>query len=309
MKLANNNDGQIVLGLDIPKTVSQINADIKKLEKQLAQVKTTGALDTSATVKQINSQIASLQAQLKTININANVDTNNAQKAGQKIGQTVSDTAQKVIDGKNINVDKLNADVKTLTNSLNKFSSKNAGFDTFKTDINGVEVSLDSLIQKLSTVDNNTDLSTIRSQANALKSAFTELQEVNRIQLSIDNGTYDAKIADLTNKTKQWTDANGEARISVKSLNDAYSELLKSKTDEDKIANAKKLDDAIKETANSVRKMNAELAKDSQIDSLHQKVQEFYDKNTATHRRWGNQLKDILSKTSSGAEITRAELD
>ena len=37
-KLANN-DGKIVLGLDIPKTASQINADIQKLEKQLKQVK------------------------------------------------------------------------------------------------------------------------------------------------------------------------------------------------------------------------------------------------------------------------------
>ena len=57
--MANNNDGQIVLGLDIPKTVSQINSDIKKLQNQLEQVKATGALDTSATVKQINAQIAS----------------------------------------------------------------------------------------------------------------------------------------------------------------------------------------------------------------------------------------------------------
>ena len=65
--MANNNDGQIVLGLDIPKTVNQINSDIKKLQNQLEQVKATGALDTSTTVKQINAQIASLQSQLKNI--------------------------------------------------------------------------------------------------------------------------------------------------------------------------------------------------------------------------------------------------
>ena len=35
--LDSNNDGKIVLGLDIPKTASQINADIQKLEKQLKQ--------------------------------------------------------------------------------------------------------------------------------------------------------------------------------------------------------------------------------------------------------------------------------
>lgn len=313
--MANNNDGQIVLGLDIPKTVNQINADIKKLEKQLAQVKATGALDTSATVKQINSQIASLQAQLKTININANVDMNNAQKAGQKIGQTVADTAQKVIDGKNINVDKLNADVKTLTNSLNKFSSKNAGFDTFKTDINGVEVSLDSLIQKLSTVDNNTDLSTIRSQANALKSAFTELQEVHKIQLSMSTGGYESKVDSLIGKTQQWVDANGNARIStdalqtaMNNLNTAYANITA--TGGNTVANQQALiqteqalDVEVKKVQSSVTSMNATMAKSSAVDSLRQKVQQFYDINTKSHRNYGVQLRTIMSELASGAEV------
>ena len=96
--MANNNDGQIVLGLDIPKTVSQINSDIKKLQNQLEQVKATGALDTSATVKQINAQIASLQSQLKNIELKANINTSNAKKAGQQVGQNNANETQKEID-------------------------------------------------------------------------------------------------------------------------------------------------------------------------------------------------------------------
>lgn len=57
---------KIVLGLDVPKTVAQINTDIRKLQKQLQKVETTGTLDTVPTVKQINAQIASLYSQLKT---------------------------------------------------------------------------------------------------------------------------------------------------------------------------------------------------------------------------------------------------
>lgn len=91
--MANNNDGQIVLGLNIPKTVDQINADIKKLQKQLKQIKAIGKLDTDATVKQINSQIAELQKQLTNINIKVNVDTTNISKGtnreAQKIGQQI----------------------------------------------------------------------------------------------------------------------------------------------------------------------------------------------------------------------------
>ena len=90
-----NTDGQIVLGLGIPKTVSQINADIQKLEKQLKQVKATGALDTSPTVKKMNAQISSLQSQLKTVDLSANLDTKGArvtsQQAGQQIGDGIAD--------------------------------------------------------------------------------------------------------------------------------------------------------------------------------------------------------------------------
>lgn len=137
-----NSDGQIVLGLDIPKTVSQINADIKKLQNQLVKVKATGALDTSFTVKQINSQISALQSQLKTINIKANINISDAQKSGQKIGQTVTDSAQRTIDNKGIHIDKLNADVKALANNLNSFSSKNRGFDILEKEINDIDLRL-----------------------------------------------------------------------------------------------------------------------------------------------------------------------
>ena len=85
-----NTNGQIILGLDVAKSATQINADIKKLQKQLAQVKATGALDTSPTVKQINSQIAALQSKLKTLNIKANIDTTEVSKAATQAGATVA---------------------------------------------------------------------------------------------------------------------------------------------------------------------------------------------------------------------------
>ena len=85
--MANNNE-HIVLGLDVPKTARQINADIKKLQKQLKKINVTGALDTGSTVKQINAQIAALQSQLKTINIKAGIDTSNVQKTSDKLEKT-----------------------------------------------------------------------------------------------------------------------------------------------------------------------------------------------------------------------------
>lgn len=230
-KLANT-DGQIVLGLDKPKTVKQINEDIKKLQSQLAQIKATGALDTNFTVKKINAQIVALQSQLKTININARIDKNNAirtaQQTGQQIGQTVADAAQNTLNNQNINIDKLNADVKTLANSLNSFSSKNAGFDHFKTEINGVEVSLESLISKLSTVDNETDLSTIRLQAAALKTSFTELSQINEIQLLSNGGIkndYSTQIAKIEGNFRSLGFTEDEIRTRTANITNAFDAL------------------------------------------------------------------------------------
>ena len=121
-----NTDGKIALGLDIPKTASQINADIKKLQSQLKTVQVTGALDTSSTVKQINSQIAALESQLNTINIKANDNTSDAQKTGQKIGQTIADSVQKAIDGKGINIE----DLSTIASQAEALISKVTAWST-----------------------------------------------------------------------------------------------------------------------------------------------------------------------------------
>lgn len=134
-------------------------------------------------------------------------------------------------------------------------------------------------------------------------------KKVNKIQIQIDDGTYDAKIADMVAKTEQWTDASGKARISVKELNDAYTNLTNAKTDNEKIEAARKLEEAFKHTSNEVRKMNAELAKDSQVQNFHQKVQAFYDKNTAAHSKWGKELKQMLADTATGSKVTNSQLE
>ena len=244
--MANNNDGQIVLGLDIPKTVNQINSDIKKLQNQLEQVKATDALDTSATVKQINAQIASLQSQLKNIELKANINTSNAKRVGQQVGQTIANETQKEID-------KLN-------------------------------------------------------------------QKVNKIQLSFDTGSYQSKVDSLVARTNQWVNANGEARISTESLQTALSNLgtaynnLNSSggntvANQQALIEAEKaLDAEVKRVQSSVTSMNATMAKSSAVDALRQKVQSFYDINTATHGKWGNSLKNIMSQLASGTEVPIAKL-
>lgn len=156
--------------------------------------------------------------------------------------------------------------------------------------------------------------------AQQTENANAKLQEqVNKIQLSWSDGSYEAKYDSLIAKTRQWVDANDESVISTQKLTTAYNEFNQAASNfakDGSVANRDKLIQKeeelarqIKATTNEVKSYNAEYAKSSKIDSLHQKIQEFYDKNTATHRKWGAQLKNMLNETSHGAQLTATRVN
>ncbi len=136
-----------------------------------------------------------------------------------------------------------------------------------------------------------------------------DLDKLNKIQLLLDNGTYDAKYDDLIAKTQQWSHQEEKLTSSVKELKAAYEGLKSDSTDEEKTAASKRWEQAVKSTTNAVKQMKLEYATDSQISSFHQKLQEFYDKNSATHRQWGDDLKKMLTATSNGAKVTNTDLE
>ena len=298
--------------LDKETSKRNINKSIERIQNQINKLKLQAEIDPKSilAIKKQREQIINQPVTLK----NFNIDQNQIDKAGQQIGKGISDSVQRGLNNSRINTDKLNADIKTLKNNLSSFAVNNAGFDSFKTEISGAEISLDSLIRRLSSVDNVTDLSTLRSQAEALKTSFTELSQANKIKFQVDTGGYESKVESLVSRTMQWTDGNGNARISTDALRQSLERLTAAsaaysdnKTEEAQrrlIEAEKELDKQLKTVTNSVRKMNAELAKDSAVSSLHNKIQTFYDNNSAAHGRWGAQLKQMLSETASGAELT-----
>lgn len=156
--------------------------------------------------------------------------------------------------------------------------------------------------------------------AQQTENANAKLQEqVNKIQLSFDDGTYEAKYDSLIAKTKQWVNANNESVISTQKLTVAYNEFntaASNYANDNSITNRdaliqkeEELARQIKATTNEVRSQNAEYAKSSKIDSLHQKIQEFYDKNTAAHKKWGSQLKNMLNETAHDAQVTATRVN
>ena len=304
-------------GSDISSGLAQAQERFQKLK-----INSAGFEQMTETIQKLDAAIAAVgdKSSLKTF-------VNQLKVAESQLERVKAETKAITQDNK------IQLKAETLKSKLEEFSQKNYGFSTWKKDINGVTISFESLISSLNTIKSIDDLKIITDQANALKSSFlavkanantvrTEIsdlnksvQQANKIQLSIETGGYESKVDSLIARTRQWTDANGNARISTDNLSLAFDKLLSASnafSDNKTIANQQALIKAenelnieIEKVTNSVRKRNAEFAKDATISSLHNQIQKFYDNNGAAHRKWGTQLKQMLSETASGAELTK----
>ncbi len=173
---------------------------------------------------------------------------------------------------------------------------------------------IDNLEESILSVGSKNELDKLKTQFISLKNEASSLLQADKIRLNIDTGAYEAKVESIISRTMQWTDGNGNARISTDALRQsldnltsaasAYSENKSVENQKKLISAEKELDKQLKTVTSSVRKMNAEYAKDSAIASLNSKIQNFYNNNTAAHRRWGAQLKQMMSETASGAQLT-----
>lgn len=180
--------------------------------------------------------------------------------------------------------------------------------DTAITNV-GDKSSLDAFIDKLRVAE--TQLSRVKAETKSMAQA-------NKIQLSFETGGYESKVETLIARTQQWTDVNGNARISttalstaLNNLGDASKALSNNNTVENQkalIAAEKELDTQIKKVTNSIRTMNTDLAKDSAVASLHNRVQDFIGKNGKAVKYFGAELNKILNETAQGAEVSKTKL-
>lgn len=141
--------------------------------------------------------------------------------------------------------------------------------------------------------------------------------QADKIQFKMDTGGYESKVESLIAKTRQWTDENGNARISTVNLSKAFNDLTiasnnyaNSPTEENQralISAEKELDAQIKSVTNSVKNMNSQLAKDSAVSSLHNKVADFMSKNGRAVK-YSGEFNRIFNETAQGVKVTKDQL-
>lgn len=203
---------------------------------------------------------------------------------------------------------------------LGKLKANASGFDQMKQTIVDLDTAIANVGDKSSLDAFINKLKVAESQLGRVKAETKQLQDINKIQLSFDTGSYQSKVDSLVARTNQWVDANGNARISTESLQTALNNLGTAYTNLNSsggntVANQqalieaeKALDTEIKKVQSSVTSMNATMAKSSAVDVLRQKYQEFYDKNTAAHRKWGKSLLSAISELAPGAEVSKQRI-
>ena len=184
--------------------------------------------------------------------------------------------------------------------------------DEFKAKVDNLEATFKNL-----QIGDVKCLKSAKQQIEELVTEANRLKKIDKISFGLDTDTYGAKVEQLVAKTNLWVTSNGQARISTTNLSTALSNLqvayeTLNKDGGNTEANQKALIEAekqlnaeIKTVTSSITSMNASLAKTSQVDSLKQKIQSFYDKNTATHGKWGTELKRMLSDLNNEAGVTK----
>lgn len=265
------------------------------------------------------SETAELNKQIKAAKQRVSYSNKQIDKKGLRdntLDREVNDLVNS--NDKKLNVkfaEALDSTSSSFTTLKAKWQEQGILVDDFKTKVETLEKSLNNI-----SADDVGGLNAIKQQLSALSSEADNLAKVNKIQLSFANGNYEAKVESTIAKTQQWRDENGNARISTEQLRTALVNLGTAYNNlnadgGNTIANQEALKQAeselsaeIKRVTNEVTKMNAEYAKSSKVESFHQKLTEFYDKNSATHKKWGTELKQMMDATASGAKVTNSEL-
>ena len=200
----------------------------------------------------------------------------------------------------------LKYDAEALGSALDSFSKKNPGFEKWKLEVDGVEISVESLKNELSTVNNSTDFGLIKKQANDLKASFTaakkEISTIDNIKLKIDNQTYSKQFSQLVNSFRNLGLSANEVEQKTKQVEAALQQLEKRNlktlvTDERNFA------EALKKAQNEAAILKTDLDKiynPQKQFKLSTDIQNWLSKNTRASKEARESLIEYYKELQGG---------
>ncbi len=321
--------GGSVNNTGVEKQINSINERASKLQNTFEGLKSKYSdLNVANPIKEV-SHISELETQYKKVSQaieavkNSNSATfssmtSNAEKEIKTLQRMGEEFKRAETISMRMNGSDISSGLAQAQERFQKLKANSAGFTQMVETIQKLDTAIATVGDKSSLKTFIDQLKVAEAQLVRVKAETRSMSQVNKIQFSLETGGYESKVESLISRTRQWTNEQGNARISTEALskafmdlNTAHDTLAKNNTaaNQQALINAEKeLDKQIKRVTNSVRTMNAQLAKDSTISSLHNRIQEFYDKNSAAHSKCGAQLKRMLAETASGAKLTHEQV-
>lgn len=317
------NDNGVIKQLDAISTkADNLQTKLDKLKSNYSDLNSSRPIKDSNNISALSQQYDKVSQSIKNVRNADNATFSSMVSNAQREITALESMVAQFRNAENVATQMKSVDISSgiaqAQERLGKLKADSTGFeqmtqtlrelDTAITNV-GDKSSLDAFIDKLRVAE---------TQLSRVKSETKSMSQVNKIQLSMDTGGYESKVESLIARTRQWTDANGNARISTTALSvaldnlgNASKALSNNNTVENQkalIAAEKELDTQIKKVTSSVRSMNADLAKDTAVASLHNRVQDFMSKNGKAVKYFGDELRKILNETAQGAEVSKTKL-
>lgn len=237
----------------------------KKVQGLEADIRKAGVTSQELTqyINEMNNALADPKIDSSGIN---NV-LNTYAKAKAELGKLKKEV------GADASLEKAKIKAESLTSEIKKISLDNSGLNNFKTTINGVEVTVNSLVNDLSNVKTAGDVSVISQKwkafANAAKEAgaiaSNSFNDIKRIEEAISTRSYDVKISSISNKLGTYSSSSAQYQTvsnSLKNVETAYKNLKIAKDAYDadtSTSNYEQLISANKELVSSIKLTENEL--------------------------------------------------
>lgn len=269
------------------------NVPIAKMQTELSNLDTAlnNAFDAESLTSYLN-QMDVVQAKFKQMSTEITSANRN-----EKVGINVSGLESKITD------------IQRISPEINNF----------KTQINGAEVSVESLLEDLSNVNSQGDFSVVNTKfkaftdsAKAAGIAVAELvtnsKKVDEIQLSIGNGDFETKILGYETALKKLGLSSEEIRLKMQGVKSAYNELNTSANGDkiipdDVIAKATTLNTEMSKLSNTIKqiKLKESLNADQlQVDQTVVRLNEQLRKNTAYTKQSKAQIRAWIDELAKG---------
>lgn len=317
------NDNGVIKQLDAISTkADSLQTKLNKLKANYSDINSSRPIKDSNNISALSQQYDKVSQAIENVRNSDNTTFSSMVSNAQREITALESMVTQFRNAENVATQMKSVDISSgiaqAQERLGKLKAESTGFeqmthtlrelDTAITNV-GDKSSLDAFIDKLRVAE---------TQLSRVKAETKSMAQVNKIQLSFETGGYESKVETLIARTQQWTDVNGNARISttalstaLNNLGDASKALSNNNTVENQkalIAAEKELDIQIKKVTNSIRTMNTDLAKDSAVSSLHGRVEDFMSKNGKAAKYYSAELNKLLNETAQGAEVSKTKL-